>query len=262
MGTGRTIRTHRGPVSASVSRVRYAPWRHFRWLIIGGGWWLLGVRYTKVYVQTTVAPTQKPKGSEQYEPVLKKAALDKATLDQARQALDKMEGEFSPQELAQAYEGPAKGDPSKAETLFRRILAVSGSTVSLVGSREKAFTAAFILAELAEGHGDYQAASRYNKQARELKPSGDTVQGHGFVGDDTPKLIFALKTIPRFKADDNRNTRSHRDRPKHNQREASLAGTWRVRCEVRNRFTILEPYSERGKGFCRSKIVCSADLRN
>ena len=165
-------------------------------LLLGGGWWLLGVRYTKVYVQTTVAPTQKPKGSEQYEPVLKKAALDKATLDQARQALDKIEGEFSPQELAQAYEGLAKGDPSKAETLFQRILAVSGSTVSLVGSREKAFSAAFILAELAEGHGDYQAASRYNKQARELKPSGDTVQGHGFVGDDTPKVIFALKTIP------------------------------------------------------------------
>jgi hypothetical protein len=58
----------------------------------------------------------------------------KATLDQAREGLDKLEGEFSPQELAQANEGLKKGDPSNAERLFRRILGVSGSTVSLVGS--------------------------------------------------------------------------------------------------------------------------------
>jgi tetratricopeptide (TPR) repeat protein len=161
---------------------------------LGAGIWsFIGWQYAKDRVQTTVAPTQKPKQSEQYEPGPKEAASAnyKATLDQAREALDKLEGEFSPQELAQAYEGLEKGDPSDAETLFRRILATSG-----FGSREKAFTAAFILAELAERHGDYQAASRYNKQATELKPSGDTVQSHGWVGDDTPKVIVALKTIP------------------------------------------------------------------
>ena len=149
----------------------------------------LGWKYTDA-CQTNVAPDGETSG---LQPGPKEAASAnyKATLDQAREALDKLEGEFSPQELAQAYEGLEKGDPSDAETLFRRILAASG-----FGSREKAFTAAFILAELAEGHGDYQAASRYNKQATELKPSGDTVQSHGWVGDDTPKVIVALKTIP------------------------------------------------------------------
>jgi tetratricopeptide (TPR) repeat protein len=119
----------------------------------------------------------------------------RATLEQASQALDKMEGEFSPQELAQAYEGLETGDPSNAETLFRRILAVSGSTVSVVGSREKAFTAAHILAQLAEGHGDYQAALRYKDQAMQWKPSGDTAYGYGLVGDDAPKVIVALNTM-------------------------------------------------------------------
>lgn len=122
-------------------------------------------------------------------------AEHKATLDQAREALDKLEGGFSQQELAQANEGLEKGDPANAETLFRRILAVSGSTVSLVGSKEKAFTAALVLARFAEGRGDYQSALRYNKQVVELKPSGITAYGYGLVGDDTPKVIVALNTI-------------------------------------------------------------------
>jgi hypothetical protein len=119
----------------------------------------------------------------------------KATLEEARDVLDKLEGEFSPQELAKAYEGLEKGDPSNAETLFRRILAVSGSTVSVLGSRKKAFTAALMLSQLAEGHGDDQAALRYHKQAMELKPSGLTGQGYGVGGDDTPKVIVALSTL-------------------------------------------------------------------
>lgn len=156
-------------------------------------WSFIGWQYAKDRVQTTVAPTQKPKQSEQYEPGLSEAASAnyKATLDQAREALDKLQGEFSPEELAQAFEGLEKADPSDAETLFRRILAASG-----FGSREKASTAALVLGKLAESHGDYEAALRYKDRAMDLKPSGDSVQGHGWVGDDTPKVIVALKTIP------------------------------------------------------------------
>jgi hypothetical protein len=64
-----------------------------------------------------------------------------------------------------------------------------------LGVREKAFTSALILAQLAEDHGDYQAALRYKDQAMAWNPSGDSAQGYGLVGDDSPKIIVALNTI-------------------------------------------------------------------
>lgn len=94
-----------------------------------------------------------------------KAALEdyKATLEQASQALDHLQGEFSAEQLEQAHQGLTQGDASQAEMLFRQVRLLSGN-------KEKAALTAYSLGQLAAGRIDYQHASQYSAQAAELQP--------------------------------------------------------------------------------------------
>jgi tetratricopeptide (TPR) repeat protein len=96
-------------------------------------------------------------------------------LEQVRQALGTLKGEFSPEQLEQARQGLATGDVSHAEKLFRQVLLLSGN-------KEKAAEAAYQLAQLAYGRIDYAAAYRYSKEAADLQPDNSLYLNYaGFI---------------------------------------------------------------------------------
>ncbi|HEV8712432.1 MAG TPA: tetratricopeptide repeat protein [Candidatus Binatia bacterium] len=87
----------------------------------------------------------------------------KATLEQARQALDHLQGEFLAEQLERVRQELANGDASEAEMLFRQVLLVSGD-------KEKRAESAYQLGQLAAIRIDYRSAYQYHKQAAELQP--------------------------------------------------------------------------------------------